>query len=143
MSGQNGQSEGAVLNYTVHAPTCKSILELDKDGVPTGEIMDTKGSRYDITEPVTFEKTGSIDNYFIDEESDGDMKELVRVTAPDVGVLVVGGDQPGFQLYTPGGFGSVAIEPSGYVDAPNNDNFPSIELKPGCSKTQRMSFKFE
>lgn len=73
------------------------------------------------------------------------MVHLVTLKAPNPnGVrLLVSSDQPGFQLYTPPDFTSVAIEPSQFVDAPNNPQFPSINLAPGMSRIQRTDYRFE
>lgn len=138
MRGGNGANENSILDYTIHAASADRILQLDKDGVPTGKILNTKGTRFDITSPVTLKSTGSIDNYFI---FGGSRKVIVE--ASNAPTLVVESDHPGFQVYTPDGFGSVAIEPSGYVDAPNNPNFPSIVVKPGCTTKSTMRFRFE
>lgn len=63
-------------------------------------------------------------------------------------------NQPGFQMYTANGFdgsapgnfahcGSVAVEPSGYIDAGNNYGFPTIALEPNQTRRQFIAYRFE
>lgn len=70
------------------------------------------------------------------------MVHLVTLKSPSGVHLFVSSDQPGFQLYTPPDFSSVAIEPSQFVDAPNNPHFPTINLPPGMSRIQRTDYSF-
>lgn len=86
------------------------------------------------------------------------MRSLVKITAPpgEYGPSVemeVLSNQPGFQMYTANGFdatgdgrferfGSIAIEPSGFIDAVNCSSFPTVVLEPYQTRRQLITYKF-
>ncbi len=126
------------------------------DGIPTGEIRDVTDSAADfrlgrvlgparehaLEEGIT--RSGGYDhNFVIDGEG---LREHCRFTGASGLKLVLRSDAPALQVYTgehldgtaPGTSGvpyvrraGVALEPQGFPDAPNHDNFPSTVLRPG------------
>lgn len=126
------------------------------DGIPTGEIRDVTDSAADfrlgrvlgpareraLEEGIT--RSGGYDhNFVIDGEG---LREHCRFTGASGLKLVLRSDAPALQVYTgehldgtaPGASGvpyvrraGVALEPQGFPDAPNHDNFPSTVLRPG------------
>jgi aldose 1-epimerase len=161
LSGAGGRTEGAALDWVVHAPECSRYLDLDKGNLPTGQVRSVENSHLDFRKPRALgEKLqggAGYDNFLVLDNYDArtaQMVCLVSVTAPGPGIrLDVESNQPGFQMYSADGFdgtgalkfakkGSLAIEPSGYIDACNQAAFPSILLKPGQLRTQWMKFKF-
>ena len=117
--------------------------------VPTGVLAPVKGTPFDFTTPYAIGKRiaqvpGGYDhNFVIDGEG---LREHCRFTGASGLTLVLRSDAPALQVYTgehldgtvPGTSGvpyarraGVALEPQGFPDAPNHDNFPSTVLRPG------------
>lgn len=159
LNGLGGRKQGSALTYDMVAPLCSRYLVLDDMNLPTGEIAPVAGTVFDFTKPRKIGKmvptSGGFDQYLVcDSDATGDdgMRALVTVSSPKMQLDVLS-DQPGFQCYTangmngsgPGRFaqhGSIAIEPSEYIDAGNHRNFPSIVLHPGQTRLQRTVYKF-
>lgn len=152
-------------DYEVMAPSSAHYLVLDEENVPTGEVASVAETKFDFRESKKIADGkwpfSGYDQFFVasDETSlDAPMQSLVTVRAPSgehgTGVeMEVVSNQPGFQMYTangfdgsgPGGFeqyGSVAVEPSGYIDAGNNDQFPTIALEPSQTRRQIIAYRF-
>lgn len=146
-------------------PTCTKYLKLDAANVPTGEYgaFDTaEGERHDFRTPRLIAPPNlpfhGYDNYYVTREDDNDtMETQLTLLSPPLErgriQLQVISNQLGLQMYTANGmdstgevpfakFGSIAIEPSAYVDAPNCKHFPSILLPVGQCRTQSITFRF-
>lgn len=166
LSGRSGQARDSVLNYQVVAPSCEHYLVLDDDNVPTGDIAPVEGTCFDFRRKRPVAEGASdfegYDQYFVasnETSLDGPTRSLVTITAPtsDHGPAVemeVLSNQPGFQMYTANGFkgtgagsfekfGSIAVEPSGYIDAGNHDAFPTIVLEPKETRRQLITYRFK
>ncbi|CAN8064521.1 unnamed protein product [Agarophyton chilense] len=165
LSGEGGVVEGSVLSYRMKASRCEQYLVLDDDNVPNGVIASVQGTRFDFTKDRPIHD-GSIemkgyDNFWIvrksPENKDQGLQSMVTFLhpgqTPGKGVkMEILSDQHGFQFYTANGFdgsgnekfakhGSIAVEPSDFIDAANHDNFPCIALGPSETKTQCMSYE--
>lgn len=151
----------------MHAPFCNHYLVLDDHNCPTGEIASVAHTRFDFRKKRTVAAKGEnpfqgYDQYLVasDESSlDGPARVLTTVTCPPgnygPGVkMEVLSNQLGFQMYTANGFdgsepgnfeqyGSIAVEPSGYIDAGNNFRFPTIALEPNQTRRQLIVYRFE
>lgn len=166
LAGCSGHARDSVLDYQIVAPSCHHYLVLDDYNVPTGVIAPVEHSRFDFrkkravadeTEPFP-----GYDQYFVatgETSLNGAVQSLVTITAPagEHGPAVemeVLSNQPGFQMYTANGFdgrgpgafekfGSIAVEPSGYIDAGNNDGFPTNALEPSETRRQLITYKFK
>jgi len=153
LSGSNGTELNSVRRYQLYAPTVSGILQLDDDGIPTGSVVPVASTKYSLSskgEPLG-ERT--FDNYFItsssgrEEEKEERIKgvrDQIEVYDPESKLnLTVRSNQDGFQMYTPDGGASIAIEPSGHIDAPNNasNGFPSIALNAGESRSQIIEYR--
>lgn len=147
----------------MHAPRCQTYLCMNDQNLPTGEMSSVINTQYDFRAPTLLDREDSTfqgyDNFFVlsqSTEQETSVKHVVTIVAPtedDLAVqLVVCSNQPGFQVYTANGFdgsgdgsfakfGSIAIEPNWFVDAPNHENFGSIELHPGMTRKQITQFK--
>lgn len=142
----------------MHAPTCTSYLPTTTSNIPTGEISTVTNTRYDFTSPRLLheENFQGYDDYLISSSAaaDDELKLLVSLKEPSsTWSLHVHSNQPGFQVYTGNGFppesgegfaqfGSVAIEPSEFIDAPNQTEFPSTLLDVGQTRTQIIQYQF-
>ncbi|MDD4141634.1 MAG: galactose mutarotase [Bacteroidales bacterium] len=125
--------------------------------VPTGEIIVTTGTKYDLQEPVTFEEgfkelpEGYDFNYILKDK--GYLKTAAFITDPITGrKLKVVTSQPAIQVYSGywcpricdigGRLSGVALETQHYPDAPNKPNFPGIILRPKTTYRQITIWKF-
>lgn len=156
-----------MLTNFVHAPHASRFLELDDDNIPTGKYTALEKTQLDFRKPCALESviSGGYDQYLVHEEetigdadnaSSSDLRKVFQISTPDdcpggsvcMHVLT---NMPGFQFYTPSGFaegqpfrkfGSFAVEPSEFIDAPNNANFPPITLDPNKTRDQHIVYKF-
>lgn len=134
----------------------RRFLETSSDLIPTGNLKDLQNTPFDCTsltgEPLSTllsklakdgTNDGGLDTYFVLEHSDS-QKPKARVFCPSSGIsLNLYTDLPGLQIYTcqqgetlPSGavlppYYAICLEPSGFPDAVNHPNFPSVILRPG------------
>lgn len=154
LGGKEGRVAGAALRWYLSAPKFGRYLVLDAGGVPSGEVRDVKGTEFDFREARVI--GAELDNYFLlsahPPPDEGQMQLLASVEG-DGARVECWSDQPGCQVYTSNCFsgeapcmfaknGSIAIEPSAYIDAGNHKMFPSIALLPGQTRVQRISYIF-
>lgn len=154
----------SVRGYKVMAPGCDKYLVLDEANTTTGEIASVENTKFDFRTKRKIDNGNQFtgyDQFFVssDESSlNGPIQSLVTVFSPagkhGPGVeMEVSSNQPGFQMYTangydgtgPGAFdqyGSIAIEPSGYIDAENHPNFPSMALEASQTRQQLIKYRF-
>lgn len=160
LEGAGGRREGSALDWSMHIPCGGGILEVDPVGLPTGEIVEVSSTAFDFRGKraigAILPVSGGFDHFYVIDkhppEDEAQMQLVATVESPRV-MLEVVSNQPGFQIYTSNGFsgdppnwfakqGSVAIEPSQYIDAGNNGKFPSVSLAPGRTRSQRIIYKF-
>ena len=144
------------------------FLPVDRELIPTGEIMPVDGTPFDFRSGRTIAETldsgfeqisaaGGIDHCFVFRE-DKDFRRRARVYSPESGIyMYMLTDRPAVQVYS-GNFmddigcllsngeqaanrHAFCLETEGYPDAPNRQNFPSSILKAG--KTFRSSTAYE
>lgn len=164
LSGQLGQARNSVLEYEMKAPLCGHHLVLNDKNVPTGDIASVEETPFDFRQGKKISQhmpSSGYDNYFVASNQDtmnGPMQSLLTITAPagehgPAVAMEVISNQPGFQMYTANGFsgdgaggfekhGSIAIEPSGYIDATNHPNFPTVTLIPHETRNQVITYRF-
>lgn len=147
----------------MHAPNCNKYLVLTDSKLPTGDIAPVNNTSYDFTKPRKLHdghgNFEGYDNYWVssmESALDPPLAELVTVVGPTLPSgasieLKVSSNQPGFQMYSANHFdasppakyakfGSLAIEPSGFIDACNQPSFPTIELKPDETRRQVIRY---
>jgi aldose 1-epimerase len=112
---------------------------VDADLIPTGELADVAGSRFDFR---AARKVGSgyDHNFVLDKGVTGAAEQVAELYDPASGrVLTVATTEPGLQLYTadhldepfaPGD--GIALETQHFPDSPNRPGFPSTVLAPGA-----------
>ncbi|MBT3161601.1 galactose mutarotase [Streptomyces sp. Vc74B-19] len=108
------------------------------DLIPTGELADVSGTRYDFREA---RKTGSgyDDNFALDKGVTPAAEEVAELYDPASGrVLTVATTEPGMQVYTADHIGEpfepgagIALETQHFPDSPNRPEFPGTVLRPG------------
>jgi len=159
-----GHSSGNVLEHLVQI-SGSQITPVDKNSIPTGELLPVKGTAFDFTSE---KKVGSSirevpglgydHNYVLDSgENKEGLKHVAKVKDPSSSrVLNLWTDAPGVQFYTanyvngvPGKGGAVyekhsglCLETQGFPNAINQPNFPSIVVVPGDKYKHSMLFEF-
>jgi aldose 1-epimerase len=163
-----GEGAGNILAHeiTLHADR---FTPVDKNLIPTGQILSVKGTPLDLTSPTsmgahmdaTFEQIAlarGYDHNFVISRKNDSLELAARVREPVSGrVLEVYTTEPGIQFYT-GNFldGSIkgkqghmyqqrsgfCLETQHFPDSPNHPNFPSTILRPGATFHSTTIFKF-
>ena len=163
-------SDKTILNHELRL-NCSQVLEMDTVQIPTGKLLDVKGTALDFT---TWRKFGDDINdefnnirtykgydhcFAVDGWQKNILKEIGELRCEATGrKLTILSSQPAAVLYTgnwlAGGcpitksnkryqdYAGVAIECQGYSDAVNHPEFPSIELKADELYCQKIVFKF-
>jgi aldose 1-epimerase len=151
----DGEASGDTDFHQLRVPAGAYTPNTD-DGIPTGEIRDVTGSAADFRvgrllgparehaaeEGIT--RNGGYDHNFVVDGTG--LREHCRFTGASGLTLTLRSDAPALQVYTgehfaglaPGTSGvpyvrraGVALEPQGFPDAPNHENFPGTVLRPG------------
>ena len=122
----------------------ESICETDKQSIPTGKILEVKGTKFDLQKDFLINKnflnSGGIDhNYVLQDQSMTDVVARIYSKKTGLGVEYFT-NQHGIQFYTGNmmldryigkhnnSYGlqyGMCLEPQHYPDAINNNNFPS------------------
>ena len=137
---------------TIHAD---HFLPTNEALIPTGEIQSVDSTPYDLRQPKALPSEISLDTNFC-LNGDG-LCEVARLETEEL-TMIVETDAPGLQVYDAarldtspvlghsgkpyGGHAGIAMEPQVWPDAPNQENFPSITLRPGERFSQTSFFRF-
>ena len=164
-----GDGSKDVLGHevTIHADR---FCPVDSSLIPFGELKKVKGTPFDFTQPHTIGerinkddqqlKYGKgYDHNWVLNKKDNSLTLAVKVKEPVSGrVMEVWTTEPGMQFYSGNfldgsdkGKGGVfypvrsafCFESQHFPDSPNQNSFPSVELKPGATYTQRTVYKFD
>ena len=116
-------------------------LAVDQSQIPTGRIH---SSRELFGHPFSAERLDglSLDHTFI---FDGDRKSALAELQSEAVTLRVFANQPALQVYIARKEkqgAAVCFEPHGYVNAPNQEDFPSILLTPGQRYDNQICYVF-
>lgn len=134
-----------------------SVVGVDGDSLPTGELWSVRGTDFDLREPRRVgEVVASADPRIVSARGldhcyvlDVGAEQAARLSAPDVAVELLT-DQPGVQVYS----GQFLVEPfrphqgmcletQHFPDSPNQPDFPSTLLRAGevfeSSTTYRLA----
>ena len=165
----NGEGSGNILNHQMKVNAGKYI-ECNSELIPTGKVKPVKGTPLDYLEFAAMGK-GIEDEHnqifkgkgyaaaMVINESETNLPQKVGTAfAKESGIqLEVFSDKPSLQLYNAWLFdgrdigksgrpyefsGGFVMEPQGYPDAPNHENFPIITLRPGDKYNHRDIYKF-
>jgi aldose 1-epimerase len=153
---------GIVTNWRLTILADK-YLEADKDVMPTGNLLDVKGTPYDFTEPTTIGKNidatpNGYDLSYALRNKSGEMALAAMAYEPVSGrQMQVYTTEPGLVVYTGNHFsehiigrnglhfnkwGALCLETQHYPDAPNHANFPNVILRPDETFHSETIYKF-
>jgi aldose 1-epimerase len=164
----NLSGSGDVMEHqlTLHA-SC--YAPVDAHLIPTGELPQVTGTPFDFLSPTAVGARihdphpqllhgRGYDHHFVVDGQPGALRRAARLEDPRSGrVLELDITAPGVQFYSgnfldgsmPGKGGrayhrgaGLCLEPQGFPDAPNQQNFPSTRLLPGESYSNRMKLRF-
>lgn len=166
----NLAGSGTILDHELQSD-CKGYLEVDKNLIPTGKIIDLAGSPFDFTKAKTIGRdidkvAPGYDHCYVTPAYKGkgaapDPKKLVRCAVlkdPKSGrKMTMETNQEGVQVYTanwvegiPGKngirmvkHGAICLESQRFPDAPNKPDFPPCVLKPKETYDAKTVYAFE
>ncbi|MFJ9180381.1 aldose epimerase family protein [Streptomyces sp. NPDC102360] len=127
------------------------VTAVDEGLIPTGELVDVGGTRFDFRESRKVE-AGYDHNYVLDKGVGDEVVEVAELRDPGSGRVVgVATTEPGVQLYTSDGFDEsvgfapgdgVALETQHFPDSPNRVGFPSTVVRPGDVYRSETVYRF-
>ena len=162
-----GAGSGDVLGHEMMINAYQAT-KVDKGLIPTGEIVNIKGTALDFTSPMTIGSrieaneeqlqlgVGYDHNYVINGGGKG-LTLAARVSEPTTGrIMEVMTTEPGVQFYSAnhvnnvvgkGGKtyvkrGAFCLETQHYPDTPNKKEFPTTLLRPGQTYSTTTIYKF-
>ena len=162
----SGAGKGNIFSHLIMI-NADRFTPADDDLIPVGEIAEVKGLPVDFTSErsvgsrfgeMQFEKFKGYDlNYVLNHSIEGalDLAAIVRDTSSGR-VMEVYTTQPCMHFYTsnflsgePGKsgmpyqqYGALCLEPQGFPDALNHENFKSIQLNPGETYLKEIVYRF-
>ena len=150
----NLRGAGSALGHQVEIPA-SHYTPVNEALIPTGEIADVTGTRFDFRRPRTVAEDYDI-NFCLDAGR-SPSHLAARLVEPDTGrSMTLSTTEPGVQLYTATHFsealispfskvvknGGIALEPQTYPNAINEQAFPSSVVRPGGRYAHRIEWAF-
>jgi aldose 1-epimerase len=139
-------NSGDILSHRLQL-SAYAYLATDDENLPTGELIALAGSDFDFrnsTRLRTLANAPLLDHNFCLEHAQEGLSHALSLHSDISGLRMdVETNQPGMQIYCPkqlnqtlksrtepafGAFPAICIEPQNWPDAPNNGQFPDIEI---------------
>lgn len=144
----DGSTDWSGHSLTVHAD---HWLPTDSDIIPTGQIAPVAGSEMDFRKPRQITPRQNLfDTCFCLSRQRRELTEALTLTGASGISMTMATTEPGIQVYDGrdavrpghGPYEGLAIEAQFWPDAPNQPEFPSIELAPGQASHQITEWRF-
>lgn len=169
----NLAGEGVTVNGHILMINAGQYTPVDETLIPLGENMTVEHTPFDFRKPKAIGRdlgqqetdiqlqhgAGYDHNWVLNRPNDKSMALAARVIEPKSGrVMEIYTQEPGLQFYGGNFFdggttgkngkpqiyrGAMALETQHFPDAPNQPNFPSIQLKPGETYSTQTIFRFD
>ncbi len=165
----NGEDGGTILNHLVQI-YADEYTPVDAGLIPTGKLESVQGTPFDFTSPhnigerigaknIQLEHGGGYDhNFVLNGTQKNGMNHVATIIGDESGIVMdVISEEPGVQFYS-GNFmegkntfksgahddyrTAFALETQHFPDAPNQSNFPSIQLNPDETYHTVSKYKF-
>lgn len=165
----NGEGNGNILNHQMKI-IAEKYIECDRELIPTGKLITVEGTPLDYRKFAAMGKGIDADHdqifkgkgyaaaMVIKEKKNSNIKKVASAFANESGIkLELYSDQPGLQIYNAWLFdgkdigkngkpyvfsGGFVLEPQGFPDAPNHENFLQVTLLPGEKYIHNDIYKF-
>jgi aldose 1-epimerase len=155
----NLDGDATISNHTLQIDA-DTILPLDADDIPTGEVRHVKGTPYDFRSAKAVGDHTRYDiNYLL--ENSGALCKAATVRSAKSGLtLECWTTQPGLQFYDGakldlaakgikgldgrayGPRAGLCLEPQHFPDTPHHSQWPSVVLTPGQTFSERIEYRF-
>jgi|TARA_B110000438_G_C15815036_1_gene651556 aldose 1-epimerase len=162
-----GEGQGTILDHQLEIKS-DSFTPVAENLIPTGEIRSVENTPFDFREAKTIGQdidhndeqiqfADGFDHNYVLRGSLSWLRNVALVTEPDSGrILEVYTTKPGMQFYTANSLqgapgksgkpyvkqGAFCLETQGFPDAPNQKDFPSIELLPDEIYRSQTPYRF-
>lgn len=151
-------SDEPTISDHVLTINARSYLPVDEELIPTGQVADLAGTRFDFTTPAPVGQAHPVDHNYCLSDARGELRPAALLESPASGVrMEIATTEPGLQVYggakisidTPGldgrvmgAYAGIAMEPQTWPDANHHDGFPGALLHPGETYRQHSQFRF-
>ncbi len=134
----NLDGQAQLNHYNLQMP-CSQYIELDKQLMPTGEVLNVAGTDFDFLEERQIGATRFDTPFVLDQNSSFNTRLSSKVSGLSMEVLT---NQPSMVVYTPPEFAAICFETQNYPDAPNQPKFPNSILNPGETYHNETEYRF-
>ncbi len=143
----NLSNDSTIAQHRLHSKAAH-YLPIDANNIPTGEILPTVNTAFDLHTEIVLEKImgmrGGFDEYFIVPGTG--LRKMATISAENTCLQVLS-TTPGFQCYTgkylPAAYSGICIETQGFPNAINTPEFPSIWITPEKPYFAETQFIFD
>jgi aldose 1-epimerase len=128
-----------LINHYSLKLNCPEIIEMQKNLLPTGALLNVSHTKYDYTKKKKIGETRLDTPFSIDSKS----KIAAEISSEISGIsMQVETNQPAVVIYTPPTTGSICFETQNFPDTPNHSHFPTSVLEHGETYLNEAIFRF-
>jgi aldose 1-epimerase len=157
----NGEGSGTILDH-IYSVNSTRYTEVDEELIPTGKLLDTKDSFYDLREQKSLRSKmqqfpGMDYDINYDLGNDGVLKKAATAYSETSGIMLeLETTEPGLQFCSGSHikpitgksgviyqkYNGFCVEPQHFPDSPNNPHFPSTLLRPNETYRHKTVLSF-